>query len=87
MVLPLVLPFDWPVIFVLFETVQVYVVLAGTISDPEFVGVIVNALPLQIVCNLLAITGLEFKFTLIVKTSPVQDPADELGVSVYVAVC
>ena len=41
-----------------------------------------NAVPLQIVCDLFGITGLAFKLTTMVKLSPVQGPTGEVGVTV-----
>ena len=56
--------------------------MAGTISVPAFAGVILNAVPLQIVCVLFAITGLAFTLTTIVKSTPTQGPTGEVGLTV-----
>jgi hypothetical protein len=53
-----------------------------TISDPALEGVILNAVPLQIVCVLFAITGLAFTLTTIVKLFQSQGPTGEVGVMV-----
>jgi hypothetical protein len=61
----------------------VYVVDAGTISLPPLLGDIVNADPLHIVAVLLAITGVGFTVTVIVKLEPTQLPSAPLvGVTV-----
>ena len=56
---------------VLSATVHVYVVLAGTISVP-LLGVTVNGAPLQIVADLLAITGFGLMVILKVAVVPVH---------------
>ena len=56
--------------------------MAGTISDPVFSGLILNAVPLQIVCVLFAMTGLAFTLTTMVKLFPLQGPTGEVGVTV-----
>lgn len=69
-----------PVIFVFVEIVQVYVVLAGTISLPLLFGVIVNASPLQIVAVLLAIAGFGLMVATTVNVGPLHNPL--VGVTV-----
>ena len=68
-----------PVIFVFVEIVHVYVVLAGTISDP-LTGVTLNASPLQIVEVLFTITGLGLMVATILNVGPTQVPL--VGVTV-----
>jgi hypothetical protein len=70
---------DCPVIFVFVEIVHVYVVLAGTISDP-LTGVILNASPLQIVAVLLAIAGFGLMVATTVNVAPLHNPL--VGVTV-----
>ena len=65
----------------LFTTVHVYCVPAGTISLPPLVGAIVKAFPEQIVCVLLAISGLGLTVAVKVKVEPTHVP--EVGVTVY----
>ena len=66
-----VVTFDCPVTFALAATVQVYVVLAGTISVP-FAGVTVNVPSSQIVAVVFAITGVGLTVTVVVKAEPVH---------------
>ena len=61
------------------EIVQVYVVLAGTISDP-LTGVTLNASPLQIVEVLFTITGLGLIVATTVNVGPLHNPL--VGVTV-----
>ena len=61
------------------EIVQVYVILAGTISDP-LTGVTLNASPLQIVEVLFTITGLGLMVATILNVGPTQVPL--VGVTV-----
>ena len=76
-----------PVIPVTGATVQVYNVVLGTISVPEFIGVVVKAVPLQIVAILLAISGVGFTVTVIVNVLlQVFGEVPDVAVTVYVAV-
>jgi hypothetical protein len=61
-----------------------YIVPAGTIVDPPFDGVKVNADPLQASAVRAGITGEGFTVTVTVNVAPVQVP--ETGVAVYVTV-
>ena len=58
---------------------QVYVVPAGTISDP-LTGITLNGAPLHATAVLLAITGFGFKVTTTVNVGPTQLPL--VGVTV-----
>ena len=69
-----------PVIFVFVEIVQVYVVLAGTISLPLLFGAIINSSPLQIVAVLFAIVGFGLMVATTVNVGPLHNPL--VGVTV-----
>ena len=58
-------------------TVQVYVVPAGAIVEPPVTGLIVNVEPLQMVAVWLGISGVMFKTTTVVATTPGQRYASE----------
>ena len=64
--------------------VQVYVVPAGTITAPPFVGLTVNDKALQIADGVCAgMTGLGFTFTVTVNVPPAHNSGDpEVGVTV-----
>ena len=70
-----VVTFDCPVTFAFAATVQVYVVLAGTISVP-FAGVTVNVASSQIVAVVFAITGVGLTTAATVNEFPTQLPED-----------
>ena len=76
-----VVTFDCPVTFALAATVQVYVVLAGTISVP-FAGVTVNVASSQIVAVVFAITGVGLTVTETVNGVPEHEFVNVAGVMV-----